>query len=69
MLSRLRIFPTPPFSDSDILVENFLENTQKFYDGGAWTPVLLVTDLSWPISWSHNTPLIPDEPPFSVTIQ
>jgi hypothetical protein len=26
---------TPPFSDSDIWVENFLENTQRFYDGGA----------------------------------
>jgi hypothetical protein len=36
MLSRSRIFPTPPFSDSDIWVENFLENAQKFYDGGAW---------------------------------
>jgi hypothetical protein len=35
MLSRSRIFPTPPFSDSDNWVENFLENTQKFYDGGA----------------------------------
>jgi hypothetical protein len=36
MLSRLRIFSTSPFSDSDIWVENFLENTctQKFYDGG-----------------------------------
>jgi hypothetical protein len=31
-----RIFPTPLFSHSDILVENFLEDTQKFYDGGAW---------------------------------
>jgi hypothetical protein len=31
----LTIFSTPPFSDSDIWVENFLENTQKFYDGGA----------------------------------
>ena len=36
MLSMSRIFSTPPFSDSDIWVENFLENTQKFYDGGAW---------------------------------
>jgi hypothetical protein len=36
MLSMSRIFPAPPFSDSDIWVENFLENTQKFYDGGAW---------------------------------
>jgi hypothetical protein len=29
MLSRSRIFPTPPFSDLHIWVENFLENTQK----------------------------------------
>jgi hypothetical protein len=36
MLSRLRIFLTPPTSDSYIRVENFLENTQKFYDGGAF---------------------------------
>jgi hypothetical protein len=35
MLSMSRIFSTPPFSDSDIWVENFLENTQKFYDDGA----------------------------------
>jgi hypothetical protein len=35
MLSRSRIFPTLPFSDLDIWVENFLENTQKFYDSGA----------------------------------
>jgi hypothetical protein len=35
MLSRSRIFPTPPFFDLDIWVENFFENTQKFYDGGA----------------------------------
>jgi hypothetical protein len=37
MLLRLRIFPTPPLSDSDIWVENFLENTQTFYDDGART--------------------------------
>jgi hypothetical protein len=37
MLSRSRIFPTPPFSDLDIWVENFLENTQKFSDGGTWS--------------------------------
>jgi hypothetical protein len=36
MLSMSRIFPTPPFPDSDIFVENFVENAQKFYDGGAW---------------------------------
>jgi hypothetical protein len=35
MLSRSRIFPTLPFSDLNIWVENFLENTQKFYDGEA----------------------------------
>jgi hypothetical protein len=26
----------PSFTDSDIWLENFLENTQKFYDIGAW---------------------------------
>jgi hypothetical protein len=35
MFSKLWIFSTSPFQDSDIWVENFLENTQKFYDGGA----------------------------------
>jgi hypothetical protein len=32
---RLRKFSALPFSDSDIKVENFLENAQKFYDIGA----------------------------------
>jgi hypothetical protein len=32
---KLRNFSAPPFSDSDIRVENFLENTPKFYDIGA----------------------------------
>jgi hypothetical protein len=36
MLSMSRIFSTQPFSDSDTGFENSLENTQKFYDGGAW---------------------------------
>jgi hypothetical protein len=35
MFSRLRIFLAPLSSDSDILVENFLGNIQKFYDDGA----------------------------------
>jgi hypothetical protein len=42
MLSRLRIFSTPPFFDSDIRVENFLENTQKFYDGGARLDIYVI---------------------------
>jgi hypothetical protein len=33
---RLQKLSAPPFSDSNIWVENFLENTQKFYDIGAW---------------------------------
>jgi hypothetical protein len=36
-LYRLRISSAPLFSDSDIRVENPLENTQTFYDGGART--------------------------------
>jgi hypothetical protein len=35
MFSRLRIFLAPPFSDSNIWVENSLKNTQAFYDVGA----------------------------------
>jgi hypothetical protein len=35
-MHRLRKFSAAAFSDSDIWVENFLKNTQKFYDIGAW---------------------------------
>jgi hypothetical protein len=35
LFSRLWIFFASPFIDSNISVENLLENTQKFYDGGA----------------------------------
>jgi hypothetical protein len=37
-----------PFSNSDIWVENFLENTQKFYDGRAWRHVILLNNTFWP---------------------
>jgi hypothetical protein len=34
-MCRLKKFLAPPVSDSDMRVENFLENAQKFYDIGA----------------------------------
>jgi hypothetical protein len=38
-------FSAPPFSDSDIRVENFLENAQKFYDIGARSVPLNLTPI------------------------
>jgi hypothetical protein len=37
---RLRKLSVPPFSSSNIWVENFLAKPQKFYDIGAWTGLL-----------------------------